>query len=333
MNTRTVIVAVVSLIVGAAVGITGFIWFVGGNGAPSATLTAPTLDINALPTLNPTQAFDAQTQVAQKSAQVAELEATVQALSEQGTQQAQAVVSAAATAAAVEMSTTMSSAMPTAIPTEMPTAIPTDVPPTLEPTAEVTAETAGAAGASDSAARTLYRIDSTASQVTFTLQEDLRGQRIDVVGTTNEVAGDIIVDYSSPSASQIGTIVINARTLQTPEEMRNRAIRSRILQSANDAYEFIQFAPTAITGLPEKINPGETYTLGISGGLTLVGQSRPVTFDAQVTVDSAAQISGTASATITYTEWGIAIPTAPGVANVTPDVTLSINFVANQVEA
>ena len=81
------------------------------------------------------------------------------------------------------------------------------------------------------------------SQATFTLQEDLRGARTTVVGATSEIGGNIMVNLTDPSASSIGTILINARTLETDNSFRNRALRSQILKSAQDAHEFIVFEP------------------------------------------------------------------------------------------
>jgi polyisoprenoid-binding protein YceI len=300
MNARTLITALIGAVIGGAVGVFGFIYFVGGDGTPSEAISAPTLDVNAIPTLNPTQAFAAVTQVAELNAQITDMQATIVALN-------------ASVAAAQDIQATAISAE---VATEEPVVI------------EVTEETAVVA-----AGRTLYRIDSANSQASFTLQEDLRGSRIDVVGTTNEVAGDIILDFANPAASQIGTIRINARALETDQDMRNRAIRSRILQSSSDEYEFIEFVPTAITGLPDSINVGETHTFEITGNLTLVGQTREVTFTAEATLASESQLNGTAITTIDYTQWGIAIPSAPGVANVTPEVTLSIDFAALQTES
>ncbi len=78
-SSRSFVTIIVSLVVGAAVGIFAFNWFVGGAGAPSATIVAPTLDVNALPTLNPTEAFAALTQVAELDAQITALEEGVDA--------------------------------------------------------------------------------------------------------------------------------------------------------------------------------------------------------------------------------------------------------------
>lgn len=293
MTARTLVIVIIALVVGAVGGILGFVWTVGGTGEASAPISAPTLDINAVPTLNPTQAFAAATQVAELSAQVADLQSTIDALS---------------------MASTADAAQPTP-----------------EPTVEEAA--AAEAVEAPAAERTLYRIVSESSLVTFALQEDLRGVRTDVVGQTTEVAGDIVVDFANPASSQIGTIRINARTLATDNEFRNRALRSEILRTSSDEYEFIDFEPTAINGLPETVAVGETYTFDIVGNLTVVGVTNEVTFTAAVTMASEDQISGTATANILFADWGIAIPNAPGVANVTPDVTLTLEFTAAQVPA
>ncbi len=300
MNARIIVVALVAAVIGGVVGVLGYTWVVGGSGEASAPIAAPTLDVNAIPTLNPTQAFAAVTQVAELSTQVAELQSEVDTLN-------------AAAQSTPEMETT--EAVMEEATEEAEIAEATEEPPVVEATGT----------------RNLYRINGESSEVTFFLQEDLRGVRTDVVGTTNEVAGDIILDFANPSASQMGTIRINARTLATDSEFRNRALRAEILQSSSDDYEFIEFAPTAINGIPDSIEVGETYPVEIVGDLTIAGQSNPATFTADVTIDSEEQISGTATAIVLYADWGISIPNAPGVANVTEEVTLTLDFVADQV--
>lgn len=180
--------------------------------------------------------------------------------------------------------------------------------------------------------RALYRITPENAGVQFILQEDLRGQRIDVIGTTDQVAADVIIDFDTPFLSQVGVITINARTLQTDNQFRDRAIRAEILLSSRDEYEFIDFTPLAINGLPDTVVVGETYAFEIVGNLNMVGVVNEVTFTTEVTIVSPSQIAGTASTTILYADWGISIPSAPGVANISDDVTLIIDFVADQVE-
>lgn len=185
----------------------------------------------------------------------------------------------------------------------------------------------------ESASQTVFRIVQDESSVSFTLDEDLRGVRTTVVGVTNQVAGDIQVDVENPANTQVGAIRINLRTLETDNDFRNRAIRSEILNSAQDEYEFTEFVPTAITGLPDSVTVGQPFTFQVTGDLKLVDTTRPVTFDVTVTPVSEDRIEGVGTATVLRSDYGLNIPNAPGVANVTDEVELKIEFVAVAVEA
>lgn len=171
------------------------------------------------------------------------------------------------------------------------------------------------------------------SEVRFLLDEDLRGARITVVGSTTEVAGQIAVDFAAPANSEVGVIRINARTLATDNEFRNRAIRTVILQADSADYEFMQFTPTAVTGLPETVTIGEAFTFQITGDLQIRAITQAVTFDVTVTPESETRLVGAANAVITREAYGLTIPSAPGVANVEEEVEIELDFVATAGEA
>ena len=200
-------------------------------------------------------------------------------------------------------------------------------------TAEATMDSAAAtdAPAVASSGGTIYRIDSTQSEVRFIMQEDLRGARVDVIGITKDVGGDIIVDLQQPQNSTVNPIVINARTLATDQNFRNQAIRSRILRSAEDEYEFITFTPTSISGLPTTPITDGPVTFQVTGDLKIVEVTKSVTFDVTIASVSDTEISGAGSAIINWADYNLSIPNAPGVANITPEVTLEIDFVAQAV--
>ncbi len=217
-----------------------------------------------------------------------------------------------------------------------PTAAPTAAPEAAETTeaAPEAAETTDAAAGqpADAAQRAIYRITEDESEARFKIDETLLGERVTVVGTTTRVAGDLIVDFASPAQSEVGVIAINARTLRTDQDLRDRAIRSQILQSARDEYEFIIFEPTAYTGLPAgPAQVGDTFDFQVTGGLTIRDVTRDVTFDVQVTVVAADRLNGTASATIAYSDFGITIRTPPSVSDVGDTVTLELDFTALRV--
>lgn len=190
---------------------------------------------------------------------------------------------------------------------------------------EATAENSGTA----SGTATVYRIDQAASLVRFELNEELRGVPTLVVGTTDQVAGELSVNLSDLSTIQVGVLQINARTLLTDNNFRNRAIQNQILET--NEYEFITFTPTAINGLPASVPLGESVQFSIAGDLTIRDITQPVEFTVEAVSMSETQIVGRASTTINRTHFDLNIPSAPGVANVEEEVDLYIDFTANAV--
>jgi polyisoprenoid-binding protein YceI len=193
------------------------------------------------------------------------------------------------------------------------------VPAHAECTQEVIDRNAGA---------TVFRIVPEESEVRFIIQEDLFGQPNEVVGRTDQVAGDVLVNLANPARAELCSVQINLRTILTDNEFRNRAIRGQILQSAQDEFEFSEFTPTAITGLPESLTQGEPITFQIAGNLRVRHIEGPVTFDATATLVSDTRLEGSASTTVTRAQYELTIPNAPGVANVSEEVELQIDFVA-----
>ncbi len=164
------------------------------------------------------------------------------------------------------------------------------------------------------------------SEARFLIDEVLNNEPITVVGTTNQVAGELAVDPQDPTKTRVGIIQINARTLTTDNDFRNRAIKNRILFT--DQYEFITFEPTEITGLPQSGTVGETYTFQMVGNMTIRDVTQPVTFEVTATPTTDTRLQGTAQATIRYADFNITIPQVQQVASVSDDVRLEIDFVA-----
>ncbi len=188
---------------------------------------------------------------------------------------------------------------------------------------EATETVAAAAGASGAV---LARIVPEESEVRFLIDEVLNGSPKTVVGTTNQVAGEISVDPNDPSQTRVGVIQVNARTLTTDSGMRNRTIANRILQTGQ--YEFITFMPTSIVGLPEQGAIGPAYSFQIVGNLTIRDVTKEVTFDVSATAQSESRLEGSATTTIRYADYGISIPSVPQVASVGDEVKIEIDFVA-----
>ena len=110
-----------------------------------------------------------------------------------------------ATAAPTPAATEAPTAAPEPIATEAPTPAATAAPtPTAAPAATAAAADPAADGGVPTSA-VLYRIVPEESEVRFEIDEVLRGAPTLVVGTTNQVAGDFIIDFADLAASQLGT--------------------------------------------------------------------------------------------------------------------------------
>ena len=175
-----------------------------------------------------------------------------------------------------------------------------------------------------------FVIDSGQTTASFQIGEVLRGEPTTVVGTTDQVAGQGVVDAVVLGSAQFSDIVINARTFQTDSDRRDRAIRGPvILDSGSDEHELIIFSPDSVEGL-EGVSaaPGETYEFSLTGDLTVKGTTQTVTFVVTVAMIDESTIEGSAVAEVLRSDFEIGIPSVPSVADVTDEVTLGLEFVA-----
>lgn len=167
------------------------------------------------------------------------------------------------------------------------------------------------------------------SEARFEIDELLNGAPKLVIGTTDQVAGEILINVDDPSATQVGTIQVNARTLKTDSNFRDRAIANQILNTGT--YEFITFTPTQLVGFPEAPELSETLTFQIVGDLTVRDITQEVTFDVTATPVSDTRLEGSATTTILRENYGLTIPSVPQVADVSEEVVLTLDFVAAPV--
>lgn len=172
----------------------------------------------------------------------------------------------------------------------------------------------------------VFAIVPAESEARFKINEELRGNPKLVIGVTSEVAGQLTVDPANPGATQVSEITVNAGTLATDENMRNRAIRNFILNTGQ--FPSVTFVPTELTGLPASAAVGQPFSFKIAGDLTIRDVTRPVVWDATVTPESETRIKGLATATVPLADFNLSIPDVPFVANVDDQVVLELDFVA-----
>ena len=202
--------------------------------------------------------------------------------------------------------------------------------PTREPTAiEPTAEPAPPSPTPQQPQ--LFRIVSAESEARFSVYETFPEGT--AVGRTNQIAGDLIVDFVTPGNSQVGMIRINLRTLQTDDPDRDKSIRCCVLLTAQDRYEFAEFTPTGLLGLPEQVQLGQPITFSVTGDLTVRGTTRSIAFDVALNPVSESELQGFAKTVVNRSDFGILNNDENGFDyhGVVEEVTLEFDFVARAV--
>lgn len=200
------------------------------------------------------------------------------------------------------------------------------------PVAAPSQQNAVTPSADGSAPANTFYVDPDQSEVSFTLNEVLRGEPTVVVGTTDRVDGQFTFDPANPSSASIGTVRVNARTLATDSPQRNGAIARFILESEKPSNEFISFDPSNIEGIPSSVRVGQTFDVRITGNLKIRDTGRDVTFSGPVTLVSADKITMDLSTTVNRADFELTIPNIPFVADVSQQVTLRANLTATKEE-
>ncbi len=177
-----------------------------------------------------------------------------------------------------------------------------------------------------SSTATLYRVSQTSSKVEFNIHEILSGKPKLVVGTTNQVAGDITV---TGSKIVFGAMKLDAKTLKTDSTSRDGALNHMILQTDTPENEYVTFQPSS-NDFNGTIVAGQPVTFNVMGNLTISGVTKPATFAVNATVNPDS-ITGTASTTVSRADFGLKIPNFPFLADVKDQFSVAVTIVADKV--
>lgn len=182
---------------------------------------------------------------------------------------------------------------------------------------DATAEGSAAAG-------TTFEVDQSLSRVAYLIDEVLRGEETTVLGTTAEVAATLTIDPADPTSVDLGAVAVNARTLTSDSSNRDRAVRGRILATDDPANELITFTATEVGDVPADVSG--SFTVDVTGDLTIAGTTTPVTFPLTVTPEGDGyRVTG--EAVVLRSDYGLTVPNVPFVADVSDEVTLQLDLV------
>ncbi len=173
---------------------------------------------------------------------------------------------------------------------------------------------------------TVYRIDPTRSQVTYSVPEKIVGQTAHhATGSTNGIAGDLAINRTNPAASRVGQIVVDVEQLHSNNNLRDARIRQSYLESHNNP--LAEFNTLSLSGLPPAIVDGRQYSFTMSGVLTAHGKPAPVTWNVTAQL-AGGELNATATTHVKMSSFGVGPISLAGLLSTGNDVGLTFKLVA-----
>ncbi|MGB3330576.1 MAG: YceI family protein [Thermomicrobiales bacterium] len=178
--------------------------------------------------------------------------------------------------------------------------------------------------AAASSAAATYTVDAANSTVSYTVQEVLTGQGdATAVGTSNALIGTLLLD-SAGAPAPCSVVYVDLRTLKTDEDRRDNQVQN-VLETST--YPLGTFIVTGVQGLDGTLTDGQEHTFTLIGELTVHGVTKQTSWDATVKIDGGT-LTGTATTTITFGDFGMDAPVFGPVASIQDEFQLSINLTA-----
>ncbi len=215
-----------------------------------------------------------------------------------------------------------------------PTATPVD---TGQSTSGDEAAATPTAGATASAGEQRFLLDVPAGGFSATLQEGTLARYLireelanielpfDAIGETSEVSGAFTFTAGGEIAPESSRIVLNAASLRSDEENRDRYLRRNGIQTAT--YPEIVFVATSIDGLAWPLPTSGEVEFTINGDLTVRDVTRPIMWQTTATFDGTS-VSGTAKTNFTFGEFEMEVPDLFFIVSLEDNIRLELDFVA-----
>lgn len=217
---------------------------------------------------------------------------------------------------------------------------PTEAPAAQEaeaPTEQANAEESTDGGALPTGLRT-YVIVPEESSASYIADEEFFGLAlgkygipeglVDTVGTTRAIEGQFQLNWDDLSAP-LGenTFTVDLSTLESNQRLRDNWIRENGPEFAT--YPDAIFVAERLEGAPESYTMGEEVTFQMVGQLTIRETTQPATFDVTAKLQDAT-VTGTATAALKMTSFGIEPPDFANTLTVADDFQIRVEFTARE---
>ena len=163
----------------------------------------------------------------------------------------------------------------------------------------------------------------------YRVRERLMGKELDndAVGETPQVTGAITVDSTGKLVAAQSRVTVQTAQFRTDSDRRDNYVRRRLLMT--DSFPTVELVPRAVRGTlaPLLATSGSSGPLKFElvGDMTVRGVTKPTTWQVTAT-RTGTRLTGTATTSFTFAEFGIAQPKVPIVLSVADTIRLEYNF-------
>ena len=163
------------------------------------------------------------------------------------------------------------------------------------------------------------------NEVRYRVREQLVGVDLpnDAVGATSDVTGSIAFDAKGNLVPASSRFVVKVATLESDKDRRDGYVRGRILEASE--YPTVTLAPTSIKGLALPLPTSGSASFQVVGDLTVHGVTKPTTWQVEAAFNRG-RVTGTATTTFPFSEFGLTQPRVPVVLSVADTIKLEYTF-------
>lgn len=212
-----------------------------------------------------------------------------------------------------------------------PTVEPEEAAPAVDPSGEPTVYNIGG-GANETRTYTIVGSESTASYLVdeeffadALTKFNIQPGDVDVVGSTQEVSGELALNFGNSELLESGSFVVNLVSLTTDQNRRDNFIRDNHLES--NKFPEATFVATAVSGLPTTYTEGEEISFELTGDLGIRDVTIEATFDVTAVLQNG-RLTGVARLPIAMSTFGIEPPNFANTLTVADDFVIQVAFTA-----
>jgi polyisoprenoid-binding protein YceI len=171
-----------------------------------------------------------------------------------------------------------------------------------------------------------YVTAPTGNAARYRIREQLVGLDLpnDAVGETSAVTGSIAADAKGNIIAGSSKFTVDVTGLKSDKDRRDNFVRRRVLET--EQHPSVTFVPKSVRGVSLPLPTSGKRSFELVGDMTVRGTTRPTVWKVEATFHPD-RMTGAASTSFTFDDFGITQPRVPVVLSVDETIKLELDFV------